>query len=169
MFHRLIGTGLVRASRNVGRVLRDSRGSALIEFGVAVPLLAFMIMIIVDSSRGVAAKSRLEAAAARTLEKVSASTGAGSDYSAYRTEAANASGQPVANVTLDTWLECNRVRQSSFNGTCPTGEEMGRYLSIAIRGTYNPLFNAQALAGMYGGTAMGSSVAIEGDAMLRLQ
>lgn len=150
-------------------MLRDSRGTALIEFGIAAPLLAFMIMIVVDSSRGFIEKSRLESAAARAIEMVSAGTESGSDYSSIKAEAAKASGQPPENVTLNKWLECNQGPPMDFGGTCPDGQEIGRYLSIAIRGTYTPMFNAQALAAMYGGKGMGSSVALEGDAMVRLQ
>lgn len=148
---------------------RNCRGSAMIEFGFALPLLAFLSMIVVDSSRGFAAKLKLEDAAARTLEKVTAKGETGSDYEPMRQEAATAAGRPLTDVILDKWVECDRVRQTDFDTVCPTGQEYGRYLSIRINGFYTPMFNAGSLASIYGGQGMGDGVQIRGDAAVRLQ
>lgn len=151
------------------RLAHDKRGAAMLEFGIALPLLAFLMMILVDSSRGFAAKLRLENAAAQTLEKVTAMSAPTADYEALRLEAATASGQPVTNVTLDKWLECASVRKPNFTDTCDAGQEFARYLSIAIVADYIPMFNATTIASVYGGRSLGDSVRINGDAQVRLQ
>lgn len=155
--------GLLRA------VGEDQRGAGLIELGVAAPLIALVLVVSVDSARGFAKKLALEAAAARTIEKVTAKGQAGSDFSTMTAEAAAASGEPASNVVLDKWLECDRVRKTNFTDTCADGEEMGRYLSIRITGTFRPMFNTDSMARMYGGRGMGSSVAVVGNALVRLQ
>jgi len=147
----------------------DSRGAAMLEFGLVLPLLAFLMMIIVDSSRGFAAKLKLETAAARTLEKVTAMGVADPSNEPIKREAAAASGQPVSNVQVDKWVECAGARKPSFNDACEEGQEIARYLSISIVADYVPMFNAASIASVYGGRGLGDRVRIEGDSQVRLQ
>src|SRR5688572_15274005 len=103
------------------RLREDTRGASLIEFALFVPILAMMLMGVTDLAMGYSAKLRVEGAAYRALEKVAVGT-VQSDYSFLRAEAAaadGAGGVQATDVTVDAWLECNRVRQTDFSGICP--------------------------------------------------
>jgi len=94
---------------------------------------------------GYSRKLTLEQAAYRTLERVAVGS-VQSDYSYLRAEAAAAAGVPESNVTIDAWLECDGVRQPQFDGFCPDGQMISRYVQIGIAGSYRPSFPAGPLA-----------------------
>ncbi len=145
---------------------RADRGASLIEFALFAPVLALMIMGISDVAMGYSAKLKLEQAAYRSLEKVAVGT-VQSDYSYLRAEAATAAEVPITNVTVDNWLECDRVRQASFDGTCPAGQMISRYVQITILSTFRPAFPYGPLARSFSGTD--GSFAISAGAALRIQ
>ena len=145
------------------------RGAGVIEFALVVPVLAFILLGVVDVSMGFAFKIGLERSAARAMELVTAKGNVGTSYEYIRAEAATASGQPLQNVTLDNWLECDGTRQSSMDVVCANGTQIARYVSIAIGGTFHPLFDIGPLARIYGGQGMGGGIAIVGDAAVRVQ
>lgn len=145
---------------------RDERGASVIEFGLLAPVLALLVVGISDISMGYSAKLTLEQAAYRALEKVAVGT-VQPDYNYLKAEAASAAGVPVSAVTVDNWLECNRVRQASFTGVCPNGQMISRYVSIEINWTYDPSFSYGPLARSLGGA--NGMVPIRANAALRIQ
>lgn len=145
---------------------RDERGASMVEFALFVPILAVMVMGITDVSMGYSRKLTLEQAAYRALERVAVGS-VQSDYSYLRAEAAAAAGVPVANVTVDNWLECDGVRQTSFNGVCPETQMVSRYVRVAITATYTPSFNYGPLARGFAGA--NGTVPISASASLRIQ
>lgn len=124
---------------------RDEQGSSLIEFALVLPLLAMMVMGISDVALGYSSKLTMEAAAYRALEKVAVRTDM-SDFSALRAEAATAAGVDQSAVTVDLWLECDRVRQTDVNAACAAGADSARYVEVRIDTTYEPQFNYGPLA-----------------------
>ena len=125
LFHRLRG---------------DERGASVIEFALFAPILAVMVMGITDLSMAYSRKLVVEAAIYRALEKVQVGSFQ-TDYTTYlRSEAATGAGVPTSEVTVDSWLECNRIRQASFTGLCSTGQDTARYVSVAIATTYEAQF-----------------------------
>ncbi len=131
--------------------LRDESGTSLIEFALFLPVLAAMVMGISDVAMGYAEKLELEAAAYRALEKVAVRT-TQSDFTAVGAEAAAEAGVPLSAVTIDTWLECDRARQTDITAPCAAGEETARYISVAIASSYTPTFDYGPLARSFGGT-----------------
>ena len=119
---------------------RDQRGTSVIEFGLFAPVLGLMLMGITYLSMGYARKLELEQAAFRSLEKIQVGYSATS-YASLQAEAAAAAGVPASAVTVDQWLECDRTRQTSFTGTCVSGQETSRYVGVTIRGSYTPRFD----------------------------
>jgi Flp pilus assembly pilin Flp len=117
---------------------RDERGTSLIEFGFLAPFLALLTMGVVDLSRGLAERFAIQQAISRGLEMVQARPAYATansndvDYSFVKTEVATAAGVPAGQVTLQRWLECDGVEQSDVNGTCPTGDDVARYLRIRV-------------------------------------
>lgn len=150
---------------------RDERGATIVEMGFAAPMLAALLIGMVDLSQGFSSKLQLEQAAQRTLESVQqrgynytdAST---NDNAALKTEAQTAAGAgSVATVTsyVECWNGGSKTRMT-FDGTCPSGQTQSRYVSISIRQNYAPRFGFRFLGATAGGT-----YAITGKAALRTQ
>lgn len=143
----------------------DERGASVIEFALFAPILALLVMGVSDLAMGYSRKLTIEQAAYRTLEKVAVGT-VQSDYQYLKAEAATAAGVAQSAVTVDNWLECNRTRQDDFNGVCPDGEMISRYVRITIASSYTPRFNYGPLAR---GFAVNGQVPISASTALRIQ
>jgi Flp pilus assembly pilin Flp len=125
---------------------RDERGASLVEFGFAVPFLALLVTGVIDVSTGLSERFMLQQAVNRGFELLQAQPPSADaeaseiDYGFVRTEAAAAAGVPVVQVTLNKWLECDGVKQSNFDGTCPEDQEIARYLELRISKTFDGQF-----------------------------
>ncbi len=122
------------------RLLTDCRGVSVIETAIVLPVLAVLITGVSDLAMGFSAKLKIQQAAARSIEIV---TAAGVNSAAFQTvqaDAATAAGVSQDQITIDKWLECAGVRQSSYTGTCTSGQQVGRFVSISITGAYSPIF-----------------------------
>lgn len=159
-FRRIVRRGL--------RIGRDERGVSVLEFALFVPVLALMILGTIDLARGLAAEFKIEQAAQRTIELATLGNRPLADYSFLRTEAATAAGVPVANVTLDQWLECNNTRQASFTGACTTGQQAARYITISVFTDYTPMFEWIPFIGRLSNAANGK-IRITADSGVRVQ
>lgn len=157
----------IRSSRTWKEAWSDQRGTSVIEFALFAPIVALMVMGIVDFARGFSAKFTLESAVQRTLEKAVVGS-IQADYQYLRNEAAQAAGVPVANVTVTNWLECNGVKNPSFTGIC-TDEDahVARYLQIRIQSNFRPSFNYGPL--MQGSANANGNVPIFAQSAVRVQ
>jgi Flp pilus assembly protein TadG len=153
--------------KNAPRIRRDDRGTAVIEMGLAAPILAVLLIGMVDLSRGYSAKLQLTQAAQRSIEKIMQGTQNTTVFQALKTEAATAAGVPEANVTVDWWLECNGTRQTNYDTTCPSGQNFARYLNVRITKNFKPMFNTR-YAGFRGPNSDGSYNLV-GQAGIRVQ
>ena len=128
------------------RQLRDcQKGTSVIEFALAAPFIAALLVGMVDVSRAYSDRMLLEQAAQRTIEKVEQQHSVSSDYSNLQTEAATAAGVPTSNVTVDYWLECNGTRAANFTDACGTGEVYRRYVTVSIDKNFTPFFGSSFL------------------------
>lgn len=125
---------------------RDQRASATIEMGFLLPVLATVVIGVADISRAYSQKLLLEQAAYRAIEKVQQYQSTESTYSTLQNEvvaAANAAGfsdVTTSNVTIDYWLECNGVRQSTYDSTCPSGNTYARWITVDVTHSFTPMF-----------------------------
>lgn len=146
------------------RFWSDERGAAMIELALVAPILALMVVGVVDISNAFSRKLALEQGAQRAVEKIMQTTGVSTVGGTLRDEAicqvngTNANGtcktSPItaSNVTVTYRLECidsggNRTTQTSTdpdvfdNFTCPsTSTGQARYLEVAVTDKYSPLF-----------------------------
>jgi hypothetical protein len=83
------------------------------------------------------------------------------DYSYLKTEVAAAANVEEDAVTLSPWLECDGVEQPDYEGTCPEGEALSRYLQLRVEKTYSPMFRI--------GPVGPSDVALFAEAAVRVQ
>jgi Flp pilus assembly protein TadG len=137
------------------RLLRDERGTSVIELSFIIPVLIMLICGASDLAMCYARGLTIQQAAARTAELALAS-GAPSDPSVMATtlqnEAATAAGITVSTTTDATncqsssnpcvkfWLECDGVVQLSYTSTCTGSAVPGRFVSITLTDTYNWMF-----------------------------
>lgn len=143
-------------------LLHCESGSSLIEMALAAPLLAALVIGMIDLSNGYSTKLQLEQAAQRTIEKVAQQRS--SNNSTLQTEAAEAAGVSTSAVTVDEWLECNGVRQSTTDATCPEGQTYARYVTVDIVKTYVPMFSTS-----YAGANADGTYTLHGKAGVRVQ
>ena len=131
----------------------DDRGTSLIELALATPLLAAVLMGMVDLSRAYSERLQLEQATQRAIEKVFNNQTQSTSYNTLKAEAVSAAQDAgytsvtAADVTIDYWLECNSVRQGSYDDVCPNGQLIARYLNVAIQKKFVPHFGTQYFPG----------------------
>lgn len=117
----------------------DRKGTAVLELGLALPVLMVMIVGLIDVARCSSSQMSLQQASARALERVQVAR-TEMTSAAVKTEAATAAGVPESQVTIDTWLECNSVRQAAAVTVCVFGQTRARYTQVAITSSYTPYF-----------------------------
>ena len=146
----------VRLARRLGR---DARGSSVVEFALAAPVLGLVVVGIADYGRGFSQRFALETAAHRTLERAAVGT-TNTDYSFLRQEAATAAGVPLADVTFDNWLECDGTRMPNYSDVCTDSQQVARYIQVTIYKNFSPSFKW---------TGKGSTYRLSGAAAVRIQ
>ena len=150
-----------------GKLSKSERGTSVIEMAFMLPIGISLIVGTIDVARAYSQKLKLEQVAQRSIEMVTATGLVGSNYSFVRTEAATASGLPLSQIVVENWLECNDVRQQSFDAVCPDGQAAARYVSLTMRDNYDPVFPFGFFAGSDGSAS--SITAINVDAQVRIQ
>ncbi len=153
---------MIRSFRSLAR---DERGASIIEMAMLTPVLATLLIGMVDISRAYAAKLQLEQAAQRSIEKVMQYQTGASTYNTLYTEAATAAGVPVTDVTVDYWLECNGARSANYTDSCSPGQTYARYVSVAVDKDFQPMFGTR----FFPGANSDGTYTITGEAGLRTQ
>ena len=129
------------------RLAKDEGGASIIELALVAPILATLLVGMVDLSRAYSHKLMLEQAAQRAIEKVQQYQSTTSTYGTLQTEAAAAAGVPATNVAIDYWLECDGTRAASYNSVCASGQTYGRWVQVDITGTFTPIFRVRRWMG----------------------
>jgi Flp pilus assembly protein TadG len=143
------------------RITSDERGNSFIELALAAPLLAALLMGMVDISRAYSADLFLEQVAQRTIERVQQTSFQASQKSTLEAEAVAAAGAgSVANVTFV--LECDGVA-TSWALTCP--EPYARYVTVSVTKPFTPMFGNH----YFPGANKDGTVTLEGEAGIRVQ
>ena len=143
--------------------VRDARGSVTIELALLAPILATMIIGVIDVSIAYGKKLELEQGAQRAVEKVMQTTGDSTVADTLREEAVcqvngtNEDGTcaagriTAADVTVTYRLECvsedgTRTPQEGETAeefdalTCNEDDSEARYLSVHLVDVYQPMF-----------------------------
>ena len=139
--------------RKLRHLRSDERGTALIEMALATPFLAAVLVGMVDISRAYSERLQLEQATQRAIEKVFNNQTTSTSYNTLKTEAVNAAHDAgytsvtATDVTVDYWLECNGVREASYDSSCDPGELQARYLNVAMQKKFTPSFGTKYFPG----------------------
>ena len=130
---------------------REQRGGAVIELALIAPVLAFLVVGVVDMSLAVGRKLAIEQAAQRAIEKVAQTTGEETPADTIKREAVcqingtNADNTcktgrlTTDNVTVTFNLKCDGVA-TDFTLDCAEGQSEVRYIMAKIADKYEPLF-----------------------------
>ena len=146
---------------------RDRTGTATIELALLAPVLAAMLIGLIDVATSYSDKLRLEQVAQRTIEKVQASTFTTSMKTALETEAETAAGTG-SDAVLTYWLECDGTKMTgttAYDAGCADGEAYARYVQLAIQKNYKPLI----IAKFFGPTNPDGTITVHGTAGIRIQ
>ena len=150
--------------RRLNRLFAEDRGAAVVELAFVAPILALVVIGVVDLSNAFSRKLALEQGAQRAIEKIAQTTESTTVEATLANEAVcqvngiNQDGtcktSPIttSNVTVTWRLECtdtsgNIASQSSTNSatydafTCASGTvSQARYVQVAVTDKYYPLF-----------------------------
>lgn len=146
---------------------RCERGNSVVELALVAPILALLLIGMVDLSRAYSTKLQLTQAAQRTIEKVQARRVPASNallIQAEATAAANAAGFASPIVNVDKWLECNGARQGALVIACTPGDAYSRYVSVDIAHTFTPMFRFK-----FAGANANGTYTLHGEAGVRVQ
>lgn len=149
--------------RMIRTILNSNRGTSVIELGISLPIIILLVTGGTDVALAFSAKLALQQSATRTIEKATAGGLNSTAFNLLREEAAAAAGVPLSQVVLDKWVECDGTRQSSFTTECTGSQQVGRYVSITINGSYVPMFSVLP------GTGSIRSIALVGRSSVRVQ
>jgi Flp pilus assembly protein TadG len=130
------------AVRRLSCLRRDEQGVSAVEFAFLVPILATLILGIIDLSTGFQHRFTLQQAVTRSLEivqanRVAANSAGTPDYTFLKQEVATAANVPLGNVTLNQFRECNGARATNFIAAstaeeCATDADTARYLELIV-------------------------------------
>lgn len=149
----------------LARLARRRDGAAAMELALVMPVLFGLVMVALDFSGAWLIRLNLEQAAQRGIELAVARKGVATDYNYVLTEVTSAWGKPYTSASVDSWLECGGVRQSSTSANC-NGAQIARYLSVQITAEYVPSFG---WGGVIKGSTANGGFNVTGDATVRLQ
>ena len=136
----------------IRNLAKDERGNSLIEFALIAPILASMVVGVIDVSSYYSAKLVLEQAAQRAIEKGMQAKKNVTLFESLTAEGAAAANVAPSAVTVKYWLECNGVNQNTSAATmtpdyekkvCPPAipaKPFARYVTIEIKKTFTPMF-----------------------------
>ncbi|HEU5481557.1 MAG TPA: TadE family protein [Sphingomicrobium sp.] len=123
------------------------RGNSFVEMALTAPILAALLLGMVDISRGVSTKLQLVQAAQRTVELAQRSGFQYADIADLEAEAETAAGTG-SNATVTGWLECgSSTTRLSWTSTCSSGQAYSRHIDVTITRPFTPLFGVRFFPG----------------------
>ena len=149
-------------SRLAARLRRCTRGVTAVEFAVALPLLAGILLPMIDIGMATYQKMQVTDAAQ-----------AGADYALLHGWNSTSIQNAVTNATSLTGVSANpapsqscgcpsgtSITSATCGDTCANGQAAGTYITVGAQATYIPLVS-------YSG--FGSSVVLQSTAVVRIQ
>ncbi|MDQ3040585.1 MAG: pilus assembly protein [Pseudomonadota bacterium] len=130
---------------------REDRGTVTIELALIAPILATMLVGLVDIGTAFSHKLRLEQIANRAIEKVQ-QDGFDTTYETTIEAEVVAAAGSGATADLTYWLECAGTKVSSYTGGCTTGQSVARYVQVEVVKSHTPIITAQFTGSNANGT-----------------
>lgn len=155
-------------------LMRDERGVSVIEMAFLIPILAFMLLGMVDLANGYTRKMAVENAVNRAMEKVSVLP-VQTDYSFIKTEITTAlPSVTAATITVDPYAMCDTTKMPTFQSECGfradgTAEEIQRYVRVRVAHRWTPMFNYGAFGHYLFKAGSDGKVPLNVETQLRVQ
>jgi Flp pilus assembly protein TadG len=133
-----------RLSAFLARIGRDRAGVAAVELGLTAPVLAGLLIPMVDLGIGAYEKMRVQGAAEAAAQYA---LGHASAYNASNIQSAGQNATSLAGLTVTPTQACNCITGTtigaavSCTSTCSDGSTPGTFVSVATQATYTPLFS----------------------------
>lgn len=158
--------------KRLSHLVRDERGTSIIELALMAPILASLVIGMSDLSLAYSAKLQLEQAAQRSIEKAMNGKKEAALFETLLAEATEAADVAEDAVEISYWLECNGVSQNTSPSTmeadygkvCPDDETYARYVNVRIEKGFEPVFSSEWLGANPDGT-----FTLVGEAGIRVQ
>lgn len=147
----------------------ENTGAGALELAMALPMLMLLLVGMIDVSRLVAARIDAEQAAQRATDFALAIRPTSDKGGYIRDEAAKADNVSLTDVTVAIYLECDGVRQSSFNTICGSTQDMARFVDVKIKRKVDFVFDWSSFAALFGSNVLGSGITVQGDSIVRFQ
>ena len=145
------------------RLSRDRSGVAAVELGLIAPMLAALVIPMIDLGIGAYDKMRVQDAAEAAVQYALANT-SNYDASAIQSAATNATNVTGLTATVGETYNCvtNGVIGPAVGSTttCSDGSTPGAYVSVSTQMTYSLLFAYPGLT---------NPMTLNGQAMVRIQ
>jgi Flp pilus assembly pilin Flp len=171
-------------------LLKEEKGTSILELAIIAPVLAMLTIGIIDLSNGIARKLELAQAVSLSVERVAVGDfeipedeAGNPDFSFLVEDAVKAAKVEAADVTVTRWLECNGEEQegeASFHGECPLTESrpecavsnpppnlgckpppiLSRYVQVRIDSSYKPIFGTLVAPAADGTFALSARAAV---------
>ena len=129
---------MMNLARHLERLIRDERGTMVIETAIVTPVLVLLSLGAYQVSTMVAKQSELDSAAA---EGAAIALAAAPDTSAKRTTLhdilVTSTGLPSGNVTVTAAYRCNAAA-AYVTTPCSSGQVQATYVKIYMTTTYTP-------------------------------
>jgi len=147
-----------RFRRALARARRNDSGAAVVEFGVIVPVLAFMAVAVGDIGLGMARKMQVDNAV--QLGVAYAMTH-GFDANAISAVVAGATNSSSISASPGPVLFCgcataSGITAATCGSVCPSGAAAGTYVTVSAQTTYNATMNYPVVPGTYTFNAQGT-------------
>ncbi len=142
---------------------KNDRGTVTIELALIAPILATMLIGLVDIGTAFSHKLRLEQIANRAIEKVQQDGFDATWEATLEAEAAAAAG-PGATADLTYWLECNGARVGTYTAGCAAGVPIARYVQVEVVRSHTPI-----IAANFTGSNADGTMTVRGIAGIRTQ
>ena len=139
---------------------------AAVELALAAPILASMVIGLVDISMSYSEKMRLEQVAQRTIERVQVTQFKTSMETTFETEAQTEAGTG-SSADLIFWLECNGTKMtgaSAYTTGCTAGQTIARYVQVDVQKNFSPIMLSRFMNANANG-----SITLHGVAGVRIQ
>ena len=111
---------------------RDRRGVSVVELALVAPVLAMMLLGMVDASLLVQRQLELQEATAQLANIAAASIPTATNLSDFRVVGARLADVPEERVTLSLGIRCNSGAIQPTSAACNTGEQRSTILSIRL-------------------------------------
>ncbi len=124
----------------LGKLLRNSRGAAVVEIALAAPILACVVIGMTDLANVYSRKLALEQGAQRAIEKQMQTTEDDTPEDTIKEEAALQADVDRSAVEVEYTRLCDGTKQADYTDDCDSGEIQADYLTVTVSDTYRPIF-----------------------------